>query len=352
MKNEQENKLLSAQTLQAFLDGSLPPEQQGAVQRLLNDCELNREALAGYTLFPEAFADVSGLQQQFKVPSTPAVSPWTWLATGAFVLTALGWWWSSDSEKPVPVNETKVAAPIMLQSPQVVLSPQEEHFVNPEAKTIKVQLPAVVVTPETPTVDQRITTTEILPPLTITLDNTVPQPQAPLQPSAQQNIGYIYDLKVSDFDKYYRGSIEVSSIEPGGTPAVYEQKTDRTDVIAPTTRSIPAEEYLRKGLKAFRDEKYQRCVNAMTVLYEHNPKDINAQFYLGLSYFNLDQYAMALKKFDELLAGGTHAFTEEAEWYRALTLERQGKKEAQEAFAKIAQGQGFYAKKAQGKLKP
>ncbi len=351
MKQETAYELLSAQTLQAYLDGSLPPARHEAVQRLLNDCELNREALEGYTLFPEALQDITELQQQFKGGASGATSVWTWLATGAFIITAAGWWWSASREERVVAEKPAVPAPVVLQSPQVVLSPQEEHFVNPEAKTITVQLPAVVVTSEQEQPEARVTTTEILPPLTVTLDNTEPEPQAPLQPSTQLNIGYIYDLKVTDFDKYYRGNIEVSAIEPGGTPAVYEQKTNG-GTVTPTTRVVPAEDYLRRGLKAFRDEKYQRCVNAMQVLYQFNPEDVNAQFYLGLSYFNLDQYALALKKFDELLATGPHAFTEEAEWYRALTLERQGKKEAQDAFAKIAQGQGFYAKKAQGKLKP
>jgi tetratricopeptide (TPR) repeat protein len=167
--------------------------------------------------------------------------------------------------------------------------------------------------------------------------------------------GYIVDLKVTEFDKYYRSqTIEVKELKLGGTPAEFEDqdagKKDAKD--GEIVHSVPSDQFLREGLLAFRDARYGKCVSKMEVLLTHNPDDINALFYTAVSYVKLEMYSKAIPLLDKIIADPNNVFDEEAEWYKALALEGNGDTAAaQELFKKISTNGGFYSKQAASRLK-
>ena len=50
--------------LEAYLSGKLGPEAKAKVDQLLGECELSREAVAGFTAVPGALNDLPALKQQ------------------------------------------------------------------------------------------------------------------------------------------------------------------------------------------------------------------------------------------------------------------------------------------------
>ncbi len=354
---------LTAEQLEAFLEGKLSPEETKRVQHLLDDCELSKEALEGYSMVPGAFADVDALKKSIAKSSGMTSVSWSTIGLGvisialiSFLLTTI-----SDDEKPTaqPPSEPKSYS-LSVPVAENALSPNEDHFVNPEAMLVAVNIPKNTVTPKGDTIMAENYATEVLQPIRVDGNNNPLVDSVPVVPKVMEKeqynapVGFIVDLKVTDFDKYYlTETIEVRELPLTGTPANRENKDDIGDPTEKeTVREVPADQFLREGLVAFRDARYGKCINKMDVLLKLNENDLNATFYTAVSYVRLEMYSKAIPLLDKIIADPNNVFDEEAEWYKALALEGNGDASAaQELFKKISAGGGFYSKQAASKLR-
>jgi tetratricopeptide (TPR) repeat protein len=64
-------------------------------------------------------------------------------------------------------------------------------------------------------------------------------------------------------------------------------------------------------------------VNFLTILNKY-PNDLNAHYYGGLCYYNINNPTKALEFFDYILTHDHNAFYQEAQFYKALCLQRLG----------------------------
>jgi hypothetical protein len=361
MKTSPHTDHLSPKELSDLISGKLDAKSNARVKKLLKDCELSKEALAGFTAVPAAAADLDLLNKQIAAKSGMAKTP-KWMsvvtvAIGAALVVGMGYaLWPREPELlDVPLAYT-VPPPVSNEViPAVVeLTPKAEHFVNPEA-TPK---PKAILSPGKP-VD---TTTAVKSPevkqdpIAVTPPEQLEvKPVVPKNPEAGYNasIGFIQDLKVTEFEKYYRKTIEVRELPLKGVPAQFEDEDKfKKESELETVRNVPAEQFLNDGLRAFHDGKYGRCIEKMEVLKKNNEKDLNATFYMGVSYVKLEMFEKAIRMFDEILNASNNVFHEEAKWYKALALIGNGDDAAAKVLlTEIAAKDGFYKEKAAAKLK-
>jgi|GEM_PF-1980861 len=363
--NTSRNTLLSAEQLELFLQNKLSAEESHRVQHLLDDCELSREALEGYKLVPGAFADLDFIKKEIVAKSgmSSVLNAWTiGLSLAVVVAIAVTVLFlssgpSNESKQIADNPSTQLSLPMAPENP---LSPSDDHFVNPEAKTVAVSVPMQKQITKDSAVTVNVLDT-FIEAVVITSENPGllnTEPIVPKKPEANYNaqVGFIFDLKVTNYDLYYKDEIAVRDLPLTGTPAKYEtedglgdSKEEKDDL---PVRLVPADQFLREGLLAFRDGRYGRCIGKMETLLEHNPDDINALFYTAVSYVKLEMYSKAIPLLDKIIAAENNVFDEEAEWYKALALDANGDSDAaQSLFVKIRDNGGFYAKQAEVRVR-
>jgi hypothetical protein len=163
---------------------------------------------------------------------------------------------------------------------------------------------------------------------------------------------YIYDLKVSDYQKLYFRKSDPFTIRNGGLTADYENIKGYTPNKNKEEPVYTADMVLKDGLNAFNNAKYSKSLSFFTILLDLNKKDVNALFYSALSHYHTDRPAVAIALLDRVLENENNVFHQEAEWYKALALIKNNDTQAaKELLLKINARQGFYAEKAGEKLK-
>lgn len=363
--NTSQTHLLSAEQLEGFLENKLSSEEMKRVQHLLDDCELSREALQGYTLVPGAFADLGDIKSDIAskagirkgINGKSIVFAASFVCVGVFFM----YWFLSDTKEYVKASDAPTVMQSSVSAPQTnPLSPVEDHFVNPDAKVVAITMPKPIREKGDTQSVMTIETNVIVPvPIEVKTAPILEQkPIVPAKPEASYNaqVGFIFDLKITDFDKYYATSIEVREPKLSGTPAQFENQDGAIDADknsdGEVVRAVPAEQFLQEGLLAFRDGRFGKCVSKMDVLLKNNPDDVNALFYTAVSYVKLELYSKAIPLLDKIIEDQNNVFDEEAEWYKALALEGNGDEAlAQALFQKISSEGGFYATQASKKLK-
>ena len=152
-----------------------------------------------------------------------------------------------------------------------------------------------------------------------------------------------YDLKVA-------GKIETKSVSAG-----FETKEDK-DVadkeIDELVVEITYKETLENAMRKYKNKEYRKALMEFDVILAKHSKEVNAQFYSGLCYYNLKQFGQAIKKFDSVLKNKETEFDAEARWYKALTLiVMKDISTAKKVLKSIIEKNGFYKIKAEEKLK-
>ncbi len=347
--------------LENLLGGKLDADSTARVNKLLDECELSKEAVEGYTSVPGAVADIASLNKTIASKAGMKAATWMNVVTITLGLALAGGvtyaLWPRH-------NDVRVAAPELAsytapaeentEPSQVVLTPQAEHFVNPEAKPApqamfsQGKIADSAATSSTP--EKAPEAIEVAPPEVLEVKPVVPE-----KPEASYNasIGFIFDLKVTEFEKYFKKTVTVEELPLGGTPAQFENDGMREAELKeqPATRQVPAENFLNAGLKAFHDGRYGRCIEKMEVLRKADPADPNALFYMGVSYVKLEMYDKAIPLFDAILQAKNNVFHEEARWYKTQALLGKGDTEsAKQLLNEIAGKPGFYQQKAKEKL--
>ena len=359
------NGFLSQADLEDYLKGNSDPKAKSRVKKLLDDCELSREALAGFTAMPAALGDIPALKKSIAAKSGITMMKWlnyTMIVLGGALLVAMVIiLLPGGKDHVVTDNQVINVAPIIPQvqnniappSSSIDISPEGEHFVNPEMKTVPGATISSGEKNDSSVVTKPIEVTYV--PLKII--DTAKVPVVPVDskkpsPGYNASVGFILDLKITEFEKYYRKTIAVNDIEFTGISAQYDNFADAKSDDNETVRNVPAEDFLNEGLKAFHDGHYGKCIEKMEVLKKNNANDLNAAFYIGVSYVELEMYAKAIPYFDQVLNATNNVFHEEANWYKALALIGNGNTEAgKKLLEEISKQDGFYKEKASAKLK-
>lgn len=158
---------------------------------------------------------------------------------------------------------------------------------------------------------------------------------------------YLKDLKLIDYRNYRsKPVVKTELLILEGTPASKENENSKIegDDLWKTVE-IPYIEYIDKTMAIFAKGNFKKALSRFEVVLKTYPTDLNANFYGGLCYFNLGEYAKAIETFEKCLNSEFNNFNEEAEWYLAKSYQANGNKDkANELFKQIRDGGGYYSR--------
>ncbi len=163
---------------------------------------------------------------------------------------------------------------------------------------------------------------------------------------------FISNLKVTNYQSYYfKNNTELNLNETTGLSAEYENKTSVKNTFIDQVNKTLAHKLIRQAMKSFSTNRFINCIDDLTLLYNYNKDDANAQFYLGMCYFQLHQYALAKLYFTKNIDNQNNIFHQESEFYLALSLLNLNDTEtATQQLQTIVNNKGFYYLRAKNYL--
>ena len=74
------------------------------------------------------------------------------------------------------------------------------------------------------------------------------------------------------------------------------------------------------GFKAFNKGNYKLAIEELKIVRENDQKYIESQFYLGQSYFKINQFKEAINPFETVFQSNDSRFKNAAQWFSALSF--------------------------------
>lgn len=112
------------------------------------------------------------------------------------------------------------------------------------------------------------------------------------------------------------GTILISSIQkPFDSSKLFDKfYTNEHNIMITRSLDIHSDEYLNSALQLYANTEYNK---AITIL-ENLRGNMFAEFYLGLSYIEIQNYYKAKETFNSVISHADNIFIEQAKWYAAL----------------------------------
>jgi hypothetical protein len=166
-----------------------------------------------------------------------------------------------------------------------------------------------------------------------------------------QNTIYIYDLKIADYNKLYFPAVNNEPLLfKTHTPVYKENKESQSEEVEKSL--VRPDRILKQALADFSKHRFNNSITSFSLLLEHNPNDVNAQFYSALAFYNLNKSGMSIELLNQVIVNANTSFYPEALWYLSLVTLKAGNKEnGKLLLERIVSERGYYSKKAADKLK-
>jgi len=191
---------------------------------------------------------------------------------------------------------------------------------------------------------------ETLPskPLDLTLPEKEEEEDIVFQFTANAPVVFIHNLKVTNYRMYYfKNSYAIDLNVNTGVSAQYGSKADIETAYLNKSNSYLAHKIIKQAMRFFSSKNITNCIEELTMLYDFNHDDANAQFYLGMCYYQLGKYAVAKNFFQKNLDNVNNIFHQESEFYQALCLlNLKQTEEANKQLQYIVNNKGFYSVRA------
>lgn len=162
-------------------------------------------------------------------------------------------------------------------------------------------------------------------------------------------VTFISNLKVTNYRLYYFKRNEAIDLSINtGLSAQYENNASIDHSTLSKSNAYQAHRIIQKAMRLFNSKSIANCIEELNLLYNFNHNDANAQFYLGMCYFQLGKYSFAQNYFQKNLDNENNIFHQESEFYQALCLlNLKQNDKALEQLQHIVANKGFYAVRSQ-----
>jgi tetratricopeptide (TPR) repeat protein len=365
---------ISEQEMRDYLDGKLSKKQQHDLEMKLQDSPFAAEAAEGFSENPEALQNLWRLKTKVNLRAE-RLNPSKWkfqytlaaASVAAIVVVLAGKFLLFDAKLP----ETTLVADNVEKTPteetlQINFKKELIEIEQAEELPETLQINSQRVVRNTPTISI-VEEREISVQADMLAEENVSQPtmsmssrKAEAVPSAvaveeptvasKTKTKLVSGLLVVD----YNYPQEKSGATLSGTPAKYRTLADTTQeriTYSETQQTFTYDDFLELSLNKYKQSKYkQALVNFLTILNKY-PNDLNAHYYGGLCYYNINNPTKALEFFDYILTHDHNTFYQEAQFYKALCLQRLGEYgKANFLLKKIVAQNGFFAEQAKALL--
>ena len=202
---------------------------------------------------------------------------------------------------------------------------------------------------------EEITTPEVLEPLPskpieFNLSEMDEEEDLVFQFTANAPVVFIHNMKVTNYRLYYfknSYAIDLNS----SIPAQYGSQADIETAYLNKSNTYLAHKLIKKAMWFFNVNNINKCLEELTILYDYNHDDANAQFYLGMCYYQLGKYTTSKNFFQKNLDNINNVFHQESEFYQALCLlNLKQTDEGTKQLQNIANNRGFYSVRAKEAL--
>jgi len=140
-------------------------------------------------------------------------------------------------------------------------------------------------------------------------------------------VTYLHHFLVVDYRDLYTAGIVKEVIQHdvnSGTPVWLEHKNDEVNAVNQDpivqTVKIPYLEFLKDAQLKYKKNQYKTSLKDYHRILKQYPQDVNALFYGGLCYYNLNKPNRAVQYFDNVINNSVNTFQQEGEFYKALSL--------------------------------
>jgi tetratricopeptide (TPR) repeat protein len=159
---------------------------------------------------------------------------------------------------------------------------------------------------------------------------------------------FINNMKVTNYRLYYFKRNEGINLAINtGVSAQYENSSNIERTILSKNSTYFAHKIIQRAMRLFNSKDYTSCIEELNLLYDYNKDDANAQFYLGLCYYQLGKHALAQSFFNKNLDNAINIFHQESEFYEALCLLKTNQLELGKIqLHRIVDNKGFYGDRA------
>jgi tetratricopeptide (TPR) repeat protein len=351
---------LTYEQLQAYSADTIKTAEREHLYMHISSCELCAGAVNGFTAFPFASDELVAIHREIDARTNATVANPLTMAQVFIVIISL----LSIAGVYLYANHTpenKAIANAVIKKESTVLIPEANETKNASAEEIssaaKTFKKIVNVIPYKKS-ERRITPVEqleMIKPLNV-FERKEKETNGGLDivaPHFNSDVLYIYDLKVSDYNKLYFNHAQPDvSLFKRHTPVFKENKESVADDFGVEKHMIPADRILKEGLAAFNKQQFTIALDNFNLLLKNNQEDVNAQFYSALSYYNLNKTDQAIERLQLVVQNTNDTFYPEAQWCLALLAIKSGNMESAKAqLETIVSEKGFYAKKAKEKLR-
>jgi len=350
------NISFTPENIKAYLAGDFSKKEEANFEQLVEGNPFYKDALEGYRSQEESLSAVERLKQNKKFKIKKANNVFYGIG-GVFVLLVFFIWLknpsnqtNNDKNKAENINLPKVFQKDTLEKNN---KPQTKEFANkvykadPKELIEKHILKVSTITKDTDEIalKRKLSYVSIpkkpITPIVLKQDVTIATESIPLVS--------IYGFIAVDYSKIEKGNhqIKKQTINLQSVPASKENKNSRFEEHQLKTEQINYVEFLSESQKLFLASNFKGALEGYNEILKQYPMDVNASFYSGLCYYNLNNNEKAIHFFDLVETHYYTTFSEEAAWYKAKALVDLGKfAEASVLLEKIIKKEGFYVKKA------
>ena len=353
-----ENKL-SKEEIKRYLKENLNEKENRIIEGKIESDDFNREAMEGFENTPRSIASFEKMEKKLAAK----INGFSYGLNG-FIFTAIAILIIIASTLLITNNDNSNQNTPLKSSSNVITELTDSAIdvaeVIPEPKQLNaskiiVNSPVKIQQNEkqqTKTIKER-TQQEIKMKMreAVKLDVININYQRPLSIINSTHI-YVHELLVYNYKQ--RGSIvkQVPQFELTGLPAAFEEAKNNELELQIHTKETPYFEFLTNALFDFRKNQFKIALKKFKVILKQYPKDINALFYSGLCYYNINKQQKAIEHFSACLNNSYTIFNEEAFWYTAKSLYAKGEtKKSKQQLEIIIEKNGFYKKSAESLLK-
>jgi tetratricopeptide (TPR) repeat protein len=161
---------------------------------------------------------------------------------------------------------------------------------------------------------------------------------------------YINDFKVVDYRFENRSNQKNYTIPTNR----FEEFSNKTNLNAENLRNKTSSNYitfLNQALLKYQNKDFYEAIADFEIILNQYPDDINALFYMGMSYFELNMNNEALAMIKRVSDNEINTFKEEADWYTSLIYrEEKQYAQAESLLNEIVNNNGYYGAQAAREL--
>lgn len=343
---------ISKEEISSYLRGDLSPEEMYRLESILESDDFAYEAMEG---LEESANPVQQMDDLAETYHTQYASPWytqfhwknIFYPIGGIMI--IGAYFLLSSTTDAPINPIAVVQEKNAQTEQAIASttPIEKTEIKPEiTDRAELNTNKVVVETKNQSTKKGNSTKEnktTLAKPTITKTRNLPiasikeiryeklifdELKTPIITISRLDTPYeIFTIEGLDVVNLFYHNIfhNPDDLSEGLDPSIAHQDDyDPSIDKAENQKQYTYGNYIQSALEMYKSKKYTESIESLQIILEQYPKDVNAEFYIGLAYYRQNKSEKAIEYLDYAQNNGVAYFYDDAKLYKALSYKKKG----------------------------